>query len=183
MEPINLCRDDVLFLMIDIQEKLMPAIENSEQVGAESERLLRAADVMNVPLVITEQYPKGLGSTLASLRTLASRAPVFSKTGFSCYEADGFEQELVKLNRKSVVLFGVETHICVLSTAMELRREGYQVVVVGDACGSRKAKNHEMASAALLAADIAVLPTETVVYQLLERSGTPEFKALLPYFK
>ena len=183
MKPIELIREDTFFLMIDLQEKLMPAIHDAERILQESERLLRSAAALSLPVIATEQYPKGLGGTLASLRVLAEPFALLPKTTFSCTGAEGFDEALEGVGRKSAVLFGVETHICVFTTAMILAKRGYQVVVAGEACGSRKAAHHDLAVNSLLAAGVAVLPVETVVYQLLGRSGTPEFKALLPYFK
>lgn len=183
MEPVTLNRGNTLFLMIDLQEKLMPAIEGAEQIAAAAERLLRAASALDIPLIVTEQYPKGLGGTVEPLRSLMASAAPLPKTAFSCAGAEGFSEAFERIGRNRAVLWGVETHICVFTTAMELAKKGCQVVVAGEACGSRKKACHDLAVASMLAAGIAVLPVETVVYQLLGRAGTPEFKALLPYFK
>ncbi len=183
MEPVCLSAKDCVFLLIDVQEKLLPAIFNKDQVLFESERLLRSASVMKIPVLATEQYPKGLGGTVEPLASLLDPAEVLSKTTFSCFGADGFAAALERQERRTVVIFGIESHICLFATAMEMKRRGYCPVVAEEACGSRKAAHHEMAMRNLLAAGVPVLPVETIVYQLLYRSGTPEFKSLLPLFK
>lgn len=183
MEPVILNGGSCVFVMIDIQEKLLPAMSCKETVLAESLRLLRSAEVLKIPVIATEQYPKGLGATVEQLRRFLNSDMILPKTTFSCWGAEGFEELLLRQNRRQVVIFGIETHICVFSTAMELRRRGCQTVVAESACSSRKREHHELAVRNLLAAGVSVLPAETVIYQLLGRAGTPEFKTLLPLFK
>lgn len=183
MEPICLRAQNCVFLMIDMQEKLVPAIEDGDRAVCEAARLMKCAQVMNIPVLVTEQYPKGLGGTVEPLRVFVNDTLRISKTSFSCFGENGFAELLARQGRRTVVVFGVESHICLFSTAMELRKKNYQTIVAEDACGSRKSHNHELAMQNLLAAGVGVLPTETVVYQLLQRAGSPEFKALLPLFK
>ncbi len=183
MEPVILSAKNSVFLLIDFQEKILPAISNREQVLFESERLLRAASVLKIPVLATEQYPKGLGKTVQPLSSLFDHSLLVTKNAFSCFDAEGFEELLERQNRRTVVLFGIESHICVFTTAMDLKRRGFEAVVAVEACGSRKVEHHKLAMRNLLAAGVAVLPVETVIYQLIYRSGTPEFKALLPLFK
>lgn len=183
MEPVHLRAEKCVFVMIDLQEKLVPAMSEVKSVLYATERLLKSAAVLKIPVLVTEQYPKGLGTTVPSLRELIGSAAAMAKNSFSCFGAPGFADALACSGRRSAVLFGIESHICVFSTAMELKERGYDVAVVEEACASRSRKHHELAMRNLLAANIAVLPVETVVYQLLYQSGTPEFKALLPLFK
>ena len=182
MEPVCLRAEKCVFVMIDLQEKLAPAMSGIEPVLYEAERLLKSAAALKIPVLATEQYPKGLGATVPPLRELLGSAAALGKTSFSCFGAPDFAAALARCGRRAVV-FGIESHICVFSTAMELKERGYDVAVVEEACTSRNRRHHELAMRNLLAAGVAVLPVETVVYQLLGRSGTPEFKALLPLFK
>ncbi len=177
-------------LMIDIQEKLMPAIHNKEEIINNSVKLLTAARELSVPLIVTEQYPKGIGGTLSELKNLIPESsPIIAKTEFSCCEAEKFGDEFLNMNfnagtRDTAVLFGVETHICVLSTAMDLiSKYNLNVVIAADSCGSRSEKNHVLALDSARSMGCLVVPVETIIYQLLERAGTPQFKALLPMFK
>lgn len=183
MESVGLKVENCVFVMVDIQERLLPAMNCHERVLAESLRLLRSAEILKIPVIATEQYPHGLGETVEPLRHFLNPDMVLPKTTFSCWGAEGFEELLSRQKRLQAVIFGIETHICVFSTAMELLRCGYQTTVVEEACSSRKKEHHELAVRNLLAAGVSVLPVETVVYQLLGRSGTPEFKAILPLFK
>lgn len=183
MRPFCLNAESSLFLMIDIQERLLPAMSNGKKVLSEAERLLRAAAAMEIPVLATEQYPKGLGPTVEPLRSLIKPELTLPKTAFCCFGAEGFPELLARQGRFSVVVFGIESHICVLATAMKLLEHGYDVVVAEEACSSRQKAHHDLAMRNLLAAGAAALPVESVVYQLMYRAGTPLFKSLLPLFK
>ncbi len=149
----------------------------------EALRLLRSAETLNIPVLATEQYPAGLGATVAPLSRFLSQEKTFPKTTFSCWGASGFEETVAAESRRQAVIFGVESHICVMATALEFLRRDFVTVVAEEACSSRKRRHHGLAMDNLLAAGAAVLPTESIVYQLLGKAGTPQFKALLPLFK
>ena len=177
-------------LMIDIQERLIPAMYNKDEVLSNSTKLLTAARELSVPAIISEQYPKGIGSTVPELSALIPEgSPVIDKVEFSCCQNPGFGDAFLNLRfnsgtKDTAVLFGIETHICVLGTAFDLMEKyGLNVVVAADACGSRTEQNHTLALQAMRDAGCLVVPAETVIYQLLGRAGTPQFKALLPLFK
>lgn len=183
MRPICLSAEECVFLMLDLQEKLIPAMSRGARCVGEAGRLLKCARILNVPALVTEQYPEGLGPTVGELRSYLDPKTTLAKNCFSCFDADGFETMLTATGRGTVVVFGVESHICVFTTAMALKARGYETVVAEGACASRDPADHDLATRNLIAAGIAALPTETIVYQLLRRGGTPEFKALLPLFK
>ena len=177
-------------LMIDIQERLMPAIYNKDEVIKNSSHLLTAASELSVPLIVTEQYPKGIGSTLPELKDLIPEGTsIIDKTEFSCCDASGFGDAFLNLSftsgtKDTAILFGVETHICVLATAIDiLEKYNLNVVIAADSCGSRTEENHKLALDALRSMGCLVVPTETVIYHMLGKAGTPEFKKLLPLFK
>ena len=176
--------------MIDMQERLLPAIFNKDEIIKNSVRILTAARELSVPVIATEQYPKGIGSTVPEIKNLIPEgSTVMEKVEFSCCAAQGFGDAILNLNfntgtKDTVILYGVETHICVLATAMDLMEKyNLNVVIAADACGSRDEKNHELALEAARSLGCLVVPTETVVYHMLEKAGTPQFKALLPLFK
>ena len=175
--------NNTIFLMIDIQEKLLPAIDGYSEVSRNAEKLLIIADVLKIPVKVTEQYKKGLGSTILALNKHLTNCTVFEKTCFGCGGEEGFYDYLTSGNRNQIIIFGIESHICVHTTVMELLQRGHDVTVVADACSSRDRKNHELALANMLSHGAHVLPLESVAYQLIKRAGTPEFKALLPLFK
>ena len=177
-------------IMIDLQERLMPAIFNKDEIIKNSQCLLTSARELSVPLIVTEQYPKGIGSTIPELKNLIPQdTSIISKTTFSCCDAPEFGNAFLNLKFNGVsidtaILFGVESHICVLSTAMNLiEKYGLNVVIAADSCGSRTEKNHLLALEAARSTGCLVVPTETIIYQMLGEAGTPQFKALLPLFK
>ena len=177
-------------LMIDIQERLIPAMYNREEVVNNSVRLLTAARELSLPAIISEQYPKGIGATIPELKALIPEgSTVLEKVEFSCCENPEFGDALLNLNfnsgtKDTVILFGIETHICVLGTAIDmLERYNLNVVIAADACGSRTEANHVLALDAARSLGCLVVPTETVIYHMLQKAGTPQFKALLPLFK
>jgi nicotinamidase-related amidase len=184
MSFFRLRRNSAQFLMIDVQDRLLPAISNSEGIRSSILKLARASDVLGVPFCFSEQYPKGLGATdEVILKALPKSASRFEKSTFSCCDEEGFDGFLNLQGRPDTVVFGIETHICVLATVLDLLEKGGRVVVAADACGSRSPENSRLAMDVMRSAGALVLPSETVIYHIMERSGTPEFKALLPLFK
>lgn len=184
MKPFVLDRGQAQLLVIDVQEKLCPAIYNHGTVCRNTGILLETAGLLDLPVKVTEQYPKGLGGTVEDLEALLPRnTHKFEKVHFSCYSEPGFHHFIQQAGRTQVVVVGIESHICVLATVLEMLRDNYNVAVVADATGSRKRKHHLMALDAMGQAGAFIVPMETAVYQLLGQSGTPEFKALLRHFK
>lgn len=184
MTAFTLNRKDAVLLMIDIQSKLLPAIYGHDEIENNASRLLKSATTLGVPLLFTEQYPKGLGSTVDGISSLIPQESEYlSKTHFCCTLEPDFEKMLKDRNRSQVIVFGIESHICVLSTVLELLKRRMEVAVVEDGCGSRKRAHHELAMSAMANAGALIVPCESIIYQLLEKSGTPEFKELLPLFK
>lgn len=177
-------------LMVDIQERLMQAICNRAEVVSNAVKILTAARELSVPSIVSEQYPKGIGPTLPELKSLIPQdTTILEKVEFSCCANPKFGDAFLNLSfgsgtKDTVILFGVETHICVLATAMDIiEKYNLNVVIAADACGSRTEQNHELALEAARSIGCLVVPTETVIYQMLEKAGTSEFKALLPLFK
>lgn len=181
---LRLHKEETSLLMIDVQERLLPSIDRHEEVVRNGVRLLKTAELLSLPVLYTEQYPKGIGPTEASLlAALPKGARRFEKLHFSCLEEPGFLDDFEATMRPVTVVFGTETHICVLSTVEDLLDRGRKIVIAADASGSRTSDNQNLALATARSCGALVLPTETVVYQLLGRSGTPDFKAMLPFFK
>jgi nicotinamidase-related amidase len=171
--------------MIDMQEKLFPHISSHTEIGENSVRLLAAARLLDIPLKYTEQYPKGIGGTDEGIaKAIPDGAQRFEKNSFSCLDAPGFA-EFCGLAATDIVtvVWGIEAHICVMSTVMDMIERDLPVAVVMDASGSRRSENRDAAFDAMRFAGALVIPTESVVYQLLEMSGTAQFKAMLPFFK
>lgn len=166
---------DTTFLIIDVQEKLVNMLKD-KTVAQKSEILAKTANIMQLPVIVTEQYPKGLGSTISEVKdNLPSDAKYFEKVAFSALNDELVEKELTK---KQVVLFGIEAHICVLQTAIALINKGFEVFVVKDACGSRNEYEFNIAMERLSLAGAIITCTEMVLFELLETAKNPDFKAV-----
>lgn len=164
-----------MLLVIDVQEKLVPAIDGSDRVVANTAWLVRAAARLGVPVAATVQNPKGLGDTVAGIRELLPPGAVGSKMHFSCVAA-GCLPELPGSDRAQVVIAGIEAHVCVLQTALELIEDGREVFVVADAVGSRRALDYEVALGRMRQEGVRVITREMAVFEWLQLAGTPVFR-------
>ena len=173
-------RQNSLLMIIDVQERLAPAMDEPRQVINNSARLVGAAKSMGVPFIITEQYPKGLGPTMIDVRQeVGENAVIFSKLHFSCAREPEIMQAIQDSGRKQIILAGAETHICLLQTAVDLRMQGYDVFVVSNASSSRDAVQNVMALQRMAHNDIDVVTSEMVIFEWLEKAGTDEFKQIV----
>lgn len=170
-------RDEVVFVLIDIQEKFLPVIYDIEAVIDNSNKLVRGADILKIPLLVTEQYPKGLGHTISGIN-LRDGQEIIEKVSFDCFGCEDFVRKLEELNRKTLVIFGIEAHVCVLKTALSAVARGYEVHVVADAVSSRTKENKLLALERLRQSGIFITSTEMILFQLMDRAGTDEFKAI-----
>ena len=170
-------------LVVDIQTALLPVMAESDRVVSGSAILLRAAQRLGVPVVVSEQYPRGLGPTIHELAALFSPEDVLEKLHFSCADDPIISARLRELNRPQVVVGGIEAHVCVMQTALGLKMAGYQVLVVSDATSSRTHANHQAAMARLTAAGVTIGTVEMVVFEWLNRAGSPEFQELSKLIK
>ena len=179
LEKFFLDRNSAQLVVVDVQEKLCRAMNPQvlEKLTGNISILLAAAAELGLPAVATEQYVKGLGETLPVLKEKLT-APSLEKMTFSCCGGDGFLETLAASGRRQVILTGMETHVCVLQTALELLAEGYAVHLVCDAVMSRRKENWETALATLTAAGAVLTTTEAVLFQLLRVAGSEEFKKL-----
>ncbi|MCB1511420.1 MAG: isochorismatase family protein [Hyphomicrobiaceae bacterium] len=173
-------------LIIDIQERLAPAIHNNGLVEKNASRLIAYAGQLGVPVTFTEQMPERIGRTLPSLRDIAGGAPVVEKATFSCWREPTFKKRMVELRQQSrsqIVVAGMEAHVCVMQTVLELLANDFEVLVVADAIGSRVEENKKLALARMAKAGAVVASQEMIAFEWLERANTAEFKGLLPLFK
>ena len=173
---------DSVLVVIDMQEKLVPAMQAPARTIRNTRNLLRGAEELSVPILLTEQYPKGLGPTVPEIRS-ASNAQIIPKMHFSCMEEPAFAEALKKLDRRQVVLAGMEAHICVVQIAASLLEAGYEVFVVSDATASRSLESEQACLARLSAVNAGIVTTEMVLFEWLGQAGTPAFKAILPLIK
>jgi nicotinamidase-related amidase len=163
-------------LVVDLQERLLPAIDGAAACLDRVRILIRAARALSVPVTVTEQYPKGLGHTTTALGPLLDGVPVLEKLHFSAAAEPRVRAHLAGLGRDMVVICGTESHVCVLQSAFGLADSGFTVFVVADAVASRAAENRALALERLRAGGIEVVTTEMVVFEWLQRAGTPQFR-------
>lgn len=174
---------DSALVVIDMQERLVPAMMAPARTIRNARLLLRAASTTKVPALLSEQYPQGLGHTIPEVADAAGSAQVLPKMHFSCMEDAGFAEAFRSLGRRQAVLTGMEAHICVVQTAASLVEEDFEVFVVSDATASRTQESEHACLARLSAAGVSVVTTEMVVFEWLGRAGTPAFKEILPLIK
>lgn len=177
--------DQCALIVIDIQQKLLPPIFEKERLIKNSQLLIRLAGILQIPTLLTTQYAKGLGPTVPEISSLAPDYPPIDKQMFSCFGSDVFCSLLKRLpgTRTTVLLCGMETHICVMQTALAALREGYLVHVASDAVSSRAEWNWKVGLERMRDAGAIISSTEMMLYELLRSSGAPAFKELLPYLK
>jgi nicotinamidase-related amidase len=173
--------DRSLLLVIDMQEKLLPVIRENEMVVTNVAWLIRAAQALGVPVAATEQYPKGLGPTAKALRSLLPEGSIAAKNHFSAVAAQCL-RGLPGADRPQVVITGVEAHVCILQTTLELLEEGREVYVVTDCIGSRHELDGRMALARMQQEGARMVTREMVVYEWLGEAGTPRFSQISKQF-
>ena len=173
-------------LIVDVQERLLPAMAAGNGVVDRSKILLKAAKALDVPVAISEQYPKGLGHTVEKLIQYIGNAPVFEKAAFSCWRDDGLRKHFTGHHdggRPQVIIAGIEAHVCVAQTAIDMAQAGFGVFVVADAVSSRSEESVALALTRLGQSGVEVVNTEMAVFELLGKAGSPEFKALSALIK
>lgn len=178
-QPYLCNAEDSVLMIIDMQDRLSAAMSDDEleSVQTNSIRLIETAGILNIPLLLTEQYPQGLGPTCAELTDkLPESTTRFDKTGFSCCAADGFSRKLNDIHRNQVILTGQEAHVCVLQTALELLSQGFQVFVVEDAIISRNPAHKSNALQRMQHHGATVTNHESVLFEWLKDASHPDFK-------
>lgn len=168
--------EDTALLVVDLQEKLLPKIINSDDVARNATFMVKAAKTLGVPVLATEQYPKGLGATVEPLRSLIEK--VWEKQSFSAVREGGVLDFLKSDARIKVVLVGIEAHICVMQTVLDLLNQGFHVFICVDAVSSRYAIDVKIALKRMQQAGAVLVTSETCVYELLETAANPVFKEI-----
>lgn len=175
---MRLNTEETLALCIDYQEKLMPAINDSEQVLNKTAILVKGLRALGVPIIVTQQYTKGLGGTVEPVKSALGEYKVFDKTEFCGYDNSEIRDEVKRSGKKNILVFGAETHICALQTAIGLNDAGYKVVMVEDCCGSRRQADKDSGIKRAMCEGITVSCCETVLFELTAKAGTEEFKII-----
>ncbi|HOE11916.1 MAG TPA: hydrolase [bacterium] len=170
-------------IIVDIQERLIPVIQESERVIGQTLGLLNGCSVLKMPVIATEQYPKGLGPLVPEIRERIPSDLIFSKTTFSCCGSAEVMHFLSERACRQVILAGIEAHVCVLQTALDLVGHGYQVHVPFEATSSRCAKCQDIALERMRQAGVTITSVESALLEMLEDAAKPEFKEILKIIK
>ena len=174
---VRVRRESAAVLLVDVQERLMPVIDSREELERRLVAFLEGAKELDLPMVWAEQYVKGLGPTIQSVAAVASGAPI-EKLSFSCCAAPEVSRQLRRIGPETVLVVGIEAHVCVFQSCMDLLADGYQPVLVADCTGSRHPVDKEFALRRLEQAGVVLTTVESVLFELLGRAGTDEFKSI-----
>jgi len=184
------CREDAVLIVVDVQQRLAAVMDRRDAVTAAVVRLVKTAALVGVPIVVTRQYPDGLGDTdptivqaLTSVEAAGHEVLHADKFAFDCFADSAFSELVSATGRSQLIIAGMETHICIAQTAMHGLRLGMEVQVAADACCSRDADAHSLALDRMRAAGAVVSHTESVMYELVGAAGTDEFRSLLRIVK
>lgn len=175
--------DHAQLLIVDIQERLLPFIHEHENVVARAEQMTRAAIALDLPVTVSEQYKKGLGDTIGAVSEAAGDSTRLEKMTFSFCADDACRTRITETMRPQVLIVGIEAHVCVMQTALDLLEMQMRPVILADAVGSRRPFDCQVALDGLRAAGAVVTTVESAIFQLVHESGTPLFKKILPLVK
>ena len=173
-----LSAQDAALLIIDVQESFRKQLKDLDLLTRNITILAEAAKILKVPVLITEQYPQGLGKTIAEISACLGEHRLFDKTAFSCCQASGFMDELAQSGRKQVIVCGIEAHVCVLQSVRDALERGYQVQVPYDAVASRDPRARDVALELMARQGAVITTSESVVFELLGDARSEHFKAL-----
>jgi len=170
-------------IVIDVQEKLCPVMPDPRLVLHNCSRLIRGAGIVDVPVLVTEQYPQGIGATMVDLRDLVPEDAIIQKMTFGAPRTPEFMHRVETVGRPLIVLCGIEAHVCVQQTALMLKERGYDVAVVADACASRTVENRDAAYQRMARHGVDIVTTEMVLFEWVGDSAAPVFKPMLNLIK
>ena len=170
--------EECCLLIIDVQEKLIPLISNKNEIIQTSLDLIDIAKNLKIPILLTEQYPKGLGKTIKQIRDLIpeNNSYIFEKTSFSCLGSSDFEKALKRLKKKQVIIAGIESHICVMQTVLDLKKINYDVFIVREGIGSRKVEDNKLSINRMLSQKVFLTNIEMLIFELVRDSNHSLFK-------
>ncbi|MDD3925027.1 MAG: isochorismatase family protein [bacterium] len=169
-------KDRVLLLVIDMQEKLMPVVKNGAETIGRAEKAIAVFQALELPVIVTEQYPKGLGETVACLQPYLDRCVRVEKLSFSCCGEENFTRELEDLGRTDVLIAGVESHVCVLQTALDLIDKGFTPYIMTDAVSSQREADMEVALERAFVSGAVLTTVESALFEIIKTAGSKEFK-------
>lgn len=179
---MRILKEKTSAIIIDFQERLFPVIDEKEKIENNTQILIQGLNALEIPIIVTEQYKKGLGETIAPLSSLLKEATFVDKVTFSCCDEPIF-MEKIDSDKKFVILAGVEAHICLLQTAIDLKEKGYQPVVIEDCIGSRTPENKQVAITRLIQEGVLISSTESILFELCRAAGNDTFRTISKLIK
>lgn len=181
--PNLLDRSRAQLLVVDLQEKFAPVIAEMDAILRRSCFMIELADLLELPITLTEQYPAGLGRTVAKIAEHLPRTEPIEKLTFSCWRTPAVQERLVKLDRRQIIIVGIETAVCILQSSLDLLAGGFEVYICADAVGARYALDNEKALTRIAGHGGTIGTTETAAFELLDLAGTDTFKSALKLIK
>ena len=175
---MRILKENTIGLVVDIQERLVPVMEEKEQLIENCSKLIQGLQILGVPLLVTQQYTKGLGETIDEIKSVINDFQYIEKKDFSCFDEPVFAEKLVLSGAKNVIICGIESHVCVLQTALDLKEAGYVPVVVMDCVSSRSFDNMDLASERFRYEGIMMTSFESVLFELTRSAGATGFKEI-----
>lgn len=175
---MRILRENCTGLIVDIQERLFPVIAEKESLMANCIKLAEGLKILNIPIMVTQQYTKGLGPTMNELSSLLQPFSHIEKNTFSCLDEPQYAEYLSLSGKKNVLICGIESHVCVLQTAIDLKENGYQPIVLADCIGSRRPAEKETALNRFYQEGIVVSTVESILFELTRSAAAPEFKSI-----
>ncbi len=175
--------EDTILLIIDVQERLWNVMYNKEEIEKNSVLLIEMALRTGIPILMTEQYKKGIGPTIKAVDERLKDVEGIEKHCFNCFDVEAFNERLSASQKKTLLIAGMEAHICVLQTALAAREHNYRVHIVADSTGSRTEKNHEIGLERMRDAGCTITSAEAAVFEVIKEAGSPLFKEMLKIIK
>jgi len=180
---LNLDRNSVGLVVVDVQEKLFPVIHQKEYLLNNISKLIKCLSLFDIPMMLTEQYNRFLGPTIDSVIKLMPELRPVHKMSFNCCFEPDFLDSLNNIGKQNIIIAGIETHICVLQTAMTLKEKGFDVYLAGDACGTRDLNNHKTASDMMRQFDIFIASSEMLIFQVLHSANDSKYGNVMKIIK
>jgi nicotinamidase-related amidase len=175
---MRLNKENTIAIVVDVQEKLLPHMFNNDEILANCLKMVNGLRAMNVPIVVTQQYTKGLGNTIDEISTAIENFSFIEKLTFSCYREPSFIKVLNRSGKRNVIIMGIESHVCVLQTALDLLYNNFNPIVVTDAIGSRKQNDMKITLWRMRDVGCVMTTTESILFELCIQAGTEEFKTI-----
>ncbi len=176
--PLILTKQNTALLIVDVQEKIVPVMYESQKFIANTIKLIKGCKVLGLPIFLTEQYPKGLGATIKEIKDELEDLTPIQKMSFSCAGSVELMAKLKKSEIKNIVLCGIESHVCISQTALDLSANGYNIILAADAVSSRRKFDYEIALSRMARNNIDVTLVESILFEMLNVCGTDDFKQI-----